>query len=237
MGGDPTAFQSTEAKAVAKGAERLAKTPTPAPPLTIGDLRIISHALQYEPEGLPIRAALLIGFYGFLRASNILSPSASTWGGPHTLTRADVIDHGQGLVLVVRSTKTRSTTNSPTVLSLPIVSDPLLCPTTAWRNYVAVHPAPLHYPAFRSTNGQPLTAAPIVAAMRRALAAANNPHAPTVSMHSMRRGGAQAAQAAGCSREDIAAHGTWASESGLAAYIPPDSSSRVANALATSIGP
>lgn len=51
--------------------------------------------------------------------------------------------------------------------------------------------------------GSPLTAGPVVSAMRAALAAAGAPNLSKVSMHSFRRGAAQAAYYNGVPKDEI----------------------------------
>lgn len=233
-GGRIASLSSVEAKAVAKGAANLNQhVPSPSPPISPMDLKIICDFLDKSPQGLPIKAALLIGFFGFLRASNIVSPTAAEWGGPHTLLRADIITLQAGLALVLRSTKTRSINDSPTVLAIPMIPASPICPTRAWLDYKLAMPAHPTAPAFLMPDGTPLTTAPIVEAMREALHQAGAPHAAKVSMHSLRRGGSRSALLGGADREDIAQHGTWSSAAGLRAYIPPQSSIKVGEAMAS----
>ena len=73
--------------------------------------------------------------------------------------------------------------------------------------------------------------------MRAALYEAGRSYHAAISMHSLRRGGARTAQSSGASRTDIGEHGTWASDSGLNAYIPSDSSLRISANLASAFGP
>ena len=236
-GGDISPFASIQVKTVEKGAANLnTHIPNPAPAITPFELNIICQHLSTVKDGVAIKAAMLVGFFGFLRASNVISPSASTWGGPHTITRADLLSHENGLVLVLKSTKTRGAYEAPAVLALPRITGSILCPTQAWAEYCVAVPGLPYEPAFKTSAGAHLTPAPIVKEMRAAVHAAQCPFSGTVSMHSLRRGGAQTAQKAGAERLDIAAHGTWASKSGLNAYVPNDSSTRVAKALASLFG-
>lgn len=236
-GGDISAFSTLEARAVEKGAANLSThMPNPAPPIFPPDLKVICDYLDTKPETLPIKAAMLLAFFGFLRASNVLSPTATPWSGPHTLARADVITHPAGLALVLRSTKTRGPNSPPAVLSIPVLPGSNMCPTKAWTDYTALVPGFLTEPAFKDIHGTPLTPALIVKEMRAALHEAGRHYAASVSMHSLRRGGAQSAQAGGAQTLDIADHGTWTSNSGLKAYLPTESSTRVSHALASLFG-
>lgn len=172
---------------------------------------------------LTVKACILIGFSSFLRASNITSPTLQTWGGSHTLRACDVLDTGQGLDLMVYSTKTFNY-SKPIVLKIFPVHNSTLCPVKAWRDYKdSVNPWPLG-PAFMLNPSTPLTTRPVVDLMRLALASSGHPSYHLVSMHSLRRGGAQLASNAGANQDALMIHGAWKTKSGLKPYITQDQS-------------
>lgn len=145
----------------------------------------------------------------------------SVWGGPHSLRALDVIDSPQGLTLVVYSTKTLSG-SKPTFLHILPAPCAQLCPVRAWRRYKnLVNPWP-YGPAFVYNDNIPVTPRPIVALMRLALKRSGHPQADRVTMHSLRRGGAQCAAARGGTTDQLMSHGTWKSKSGLKPYITED---------------
>lgn len=237
-GGDSSALYSTEAKTVAKGAFRLAPhLPDPAPALTPYDLIQICTYLGQAYSALPVKAAVTIGFFSFLRASNLLSPTALTWTGPHTLTRQDIVSGPEGLSVVIRSSKTILPGTKPTVLLLPRIPQSPACPSSAWDAYQAAYPGTPDTPAFIIHDGTALTPPQLVTVIKAALLKLGCPYALKIRSHSLRRGGAQAAQMAGCDRAHIATHGTWSSETGLKAYVPSKSSQQVATKLATLFAP
>ena len=232
--GNPATLSSTEAKTILKGAARLHPSVyTPAPPLLPPDLLTICNYLDQCPDGLPYKAALTIGFFGFLRSSNLLCPDATLWGGPHTLSRCQIIPHSSGLIVVLTSTKTIRQSSQPTVLSLPLIPSSPVCPTSAWLAYTAAYPSHPSSPAFTHGSGAPLLPSHLVNVMRSVLANSGCQYAHKVSMHSLRRGGTWAAVASQANQEDIASHGTWTSHSGMKAYLPSQPSTRVAARLAT----
>lgn len=170
-----------------------------------------------------------------LRVSNILCPTISAWGGPHTLQATDIILTGYSLKVLIRSTKTFKGP-TPTAIEILPSSDPSTCPVTAWSHYKnCVNPCPLG-PAFITEQGIPLTTAPVVAIMRLALAKAGHPDPTSVSFHSLRRGGAQTAIFQGASKEQVMKHGLWRSKSGLAAYLPSPSQA-VPHIIARALAP
>lgn len=237
-GGDPSPLVSLEAKTVAKGAYRLAPhIPNPAPALTPSDLIEVCKYLDQAPSGLPVKAAITIGFFAFLRASNLLSPTALLWTGPHTLTRGDIVSNIDGLWVIIRSSKTILPGTPPTVIELPRIPGSPACPAAAWDAYQDMYPGPLHGPAFLTFDGHPLTPTQMVVVLQSVLSKLGCPYASSIRSHSLRRGGAQAAQMAQCSTDEIAHQGTWKSVSGLRAYVPSQTSHVVATKLATLFAP
>lgn len=223
--GDPSAFISQEAIEVVKYIGSSSNhIPAPAYPLSIPDLLTICEFLDGRPSvPLAIKACILLGFSSFLRASNITSPTFHTWGGPHTLRVCDVIDSGHSIDLVVYSTKTLNSLK-PIIIQVLPAKGSTLCPVQAWRKYkLSVNPWPLG-PAFMLNPTTPLTPRPVVDLMRLALASAGHQCYHLVSMHSLRRGGAQLASNAGANTEALMAHGTWKTKTGLKPYITQDPS-------------
>ena len=236
-GGDPSGFQSYESLAVAKGAIRLnPHIPKPAPALTPLDLQRVCTYLDMAADGPPLKAALCIGYFAFLRASNLLSPTASLWGGPHTLLKRDIVTTNDGLYVVIRSSKTIFLGSEPIVLALPKIDNSPACPTQAWISYTDFRRGSPFEPAFTLGSGRPVTPTQLTAVVRQALKQLDCPYAAQFSGHSLRRGGTHAALQAGCNKSDIASHGTWAKESGMKPYLPSNASLSVANKLATLFG-
>ena len=238
-GGDPSPFSSPEVQAVLKGAARLSThISAQAPGITPQDVMTICNYLgQAGPPGITLKAALLLGYFTFLRQSNILSPSLEAWAGPHTLTRADVLPRPHGLTVVVRSSKTITRMTQAAAILVYAVPRSLYCPVEAWHRACALVPAPPQSPAFLLPGPRPLTAAPLVAVMREALRRAGCPYADKVTAHSLRRGAALLAADAGSPLEDLCHHGTWAGASGLSAYVPPERITSVPGHLAVAFGP
>ena len=237
-GGNPFSLVCRQAKQVAAGAALLnPHAPCPAPPLTPHDLLQVCAYLDTAPSGRVVKAATCIGFFSFLRSSNLLAPSVLLWRGPHTLTRKDVVSGEHGLFITIRSSKTIKLGTSPTVLSLPRIPGSIACPATAWDAYVNATPAPPGSPAFVTPFGAPLTPAQMTLVLQTGLARKGCPYAGEVTLHSLRRGGTQAAILAKSPREDVATHGTWKSVKGMKPYLPSAPSSRVAATMAALFAP
>lgn len=221
--GSVQAFSASEPGDVLKKvSSSLNHVPVRAYPLSPSDIALICEFLDDRPSlPLAIKPCVLLAYASFLRASNLTAPSMSVWSGPHTLKGCDIIDNSEGLCIVVRSTKTRAR-RAPVFLQVFPAESPALCPVIAWRRYKLIVDPPPFGPAFIYNDTMPLTPRPIVALMRLALSSAGLPYAPRVTMHSLRRGGAQCAAASGASQEQLMDHGTWSSASGLKPYISED---------------
>jgi hypothetical protein len=237
-GGDGSALRAHEPNAVAKGAANLnPHRPKPAPAITPNDLVAVCRHLSTTEDGPTLIAALTLGFFAFLRASNLLCPTTTLWAGPHTLSRKDITTTTDGLLVLITSSKTIGPGSDPVVLHLPRIPGSPACPTQAWVSYTTKVPGSPLSPAFTLSNGSPLIPAQLTATVRYSLGTLGCPYAATFSSHSLRRGGAQAAVRAGGNEADVAAHGTWKSMGGMSAYVPSHSSKRVAASLASLFGP
>lgn len=216
--GNITSFLTSEVaqmvKSVTKHSDHVVRRAAPLFPEHL--LIIVSFCDFYLSVPLSVKPCILLGHYLFLRASNLVSPSMEVWGGPHTLRVKDVTLNHAGLQVRINSSKTRV---KPVMLTLAPNENQLLCPVRAWANYVTVVAPAAVGPAFIDSVGRPLTSKFVVACMRQALMHDPSIDANKVSMHSLRRGAAQTAAAAGCTTEQIMVAGSWASSSGLKPYL------------------
>lgn len=196
--------------------------PSPAAPLTTQDMRGICIYIDALDNPHPaFKAAILLAFATFLRVSNVLSPSRTSWGGAHTLLAQDIQLHKDTLLVTIRSTKTIRH-GVPRRLTVIPVSDVRFCPVRAWiRYHDTLQPCPLG-PAFMFNENTPLTPGPVVNLMRTALKKMGSRKVSKVSFHSLRRGGAQTAAQNGATQEQIMEHGTWKSNAGVEAYLKKD---------------
>lgn len=214
-------FMSPQVADVIKGVEKLSShVATQAFPLSPAHIQIICTFIDLSPSiPLGVKPAILLSYASFLRASNVLSPTMSGWGGPHTLKACDVRSSKNGLYIIVRSSKTIK--SKPVILEVFHSPSLFMCPVKAWYTYKSAL-CPLNSgPAFMLSPNTPLTPRHVVRVMRLALKWAGVPNSSSVSMHSLRRGAGQAAQASGAGQHDLLAQGTWRSKSVLNSYLRP----------------
>lgn len=205
-----------------RGVQRLSThVPRPAPPISSRQLAgVVAYLTTAGPDARVMTAALLIGYATLLRQGNLLATDSPN-DPAHYLRRADIDTSHQGLSVTVRSTKTRWRSSQPLYILVPPVPGSLVCPVLAWSRYLATNrPHPLG-PAFILPSGRPLQAPTLLAVLRLALEATGSPAAGAYTLHSLRRGGAQACAAAGRTTEEIMKLGTWTSTA-VHAYVPRD---------------
>lgn len=207
--------------------------PAPALPITAREIKIICQFLDCNPSFPPaVKPCLLISYACMFRSSNVVSPSTKVWGRAHTLMAKDLWVTVSGLKVIVRSTKTLKNTSRPVLLHVYPASDDSVCPVRAWVSYLRTTNLSNLGPAFLAEDRRPLTAGPVVAAIRAALSNSGYENASKYSMHSLRRGAVQQAQSLRASQQDLMSHGLWRSPSGLSHYT--STSNQVARLLASS---
>ena len=171
-------------------------------------------------------AAVLFGVSTFLRQCNYLPPSRGR-AGSHLIRRGQVHTHGDSLLVVVASTKTRRQADGPvSLLICPAPGSPY-CPVAACRWAWGAVPAGPSAPLFLlPSSGRPLTSGGLVALIRATIRALGGTAPADLTVHSLRRTRALLASAGGAPDAEIMAHGTWTSEA-YHAYVPRPASSTV----------
>ena len=216
-GGTTHVFASPAITDLLRGLNRLSThTTLQAPPVSTSQLRGLFDVLwTIGPEARIARAAILFAYVTFLRQSNfVLTPTASA----HLLSRGDIRPVAYGLAVHVGSTKTLHP-GSGVIIPIHRVPNSRYCPVAAVIAARSAVPAPLSAPLFLTSKGRPLTAYGLTGIMRSGLAAAGHPSPGLITLHSLRRSGAQAAALAGEGQDQLMTHGTWTGPS-LYTYVP-----------------
>ena len=236
-GGDASVFESRDTvrmkRALVKTHQR---PPTQAPPLSPTDLFLVIQFLRrLGPASLAPIAALLMGYFTFMRQSNLVVSSPSAWNDPHTIRRRDVRPHNLGLSVSIMSSKTIRSPEGAVSVLVPVVPDSILCPVSAWFQATNYCPAPLSAPAFMAAPSRPLDQRTLSRILRSTLLALQVPQAGSYTLHSLRRGGARACHAQGVDPSAIKAQGTWESDA-VFDYIPRQAPTAAPVALAVLFG-
>lgn len=186
-----------------------------APPMSPAELRqIISFLVNLVPVPYVIIVALILGFLTLMRQSNLVASSVLVHG-PHVLKFSDVCVKNNVLHVTLRSSKTRSRIAPPVVFILPAIPNSPCCPVLAWRRYARLLVPPPASPALLLPSGKPLTAKQLLHALRTVSLAVFGVE-KCFTLHSLRRGAAQACDTAGLPLPGIMEAGTWRSNAVIA---------------------
>lgn len=210
------AFTSFDVTLTKKGLKRMLGTATrqkhPITPAILFsirrllDLNLTSHALTW--------ALFTVAFFSFLRKSNLVSPTASTFDCNQHLTRQDIKFIASGCLLRIKWSKTRQHKEGIHIVPLPSIPNSSLCPVTAIQHYFALVPATPSSPFFTfptATGPAPVTAHFFTTTLKRLVGMLGlNP--TDYSPHSFRRGGAYYAYQAGVPEHLLQLHGDWRSD-------------------------
>ena len=158
-----------------------------------------------------------------VRQSNLVS-LATDKPGPHTLLVKHVTRIAASLLLCFPTTKTRSSDQSALLFSLPALPEYKISVLSAWTSYVASRTLNPDDSALQLQDGSYLTAA-LLSRVLSLAASAVLPVSAGITLHSLRRGAAQACLKAGVPVTDIQEAGSWTSASMLS-YFSQDPISR-----------
>ena len=188
--------------------------------------------------GKVIKAIVLVGFFGFLRLSNLAPHSKTSFDPSRHLTGSDVFFTQDYVKILLKWSKTLQTRDKAHIITLPKLKDTSICPWLALKCLFQCYQMSSTTSLFQihtSSGWAPL----IDSIVRKSLADLNvalglNPHHFT--FHSLRRSGATFAFKAHVPIQDIKRHGTWSSEC-VWSYIQSDHASgeKLAKSLASTI--
>ena len=217
-----------------KGITKLSgHTPLPAPAIDLSRFKCMCDILAaMDSEASTARAAILMGFTTLLRQSNLLP--ATIMGQTHCIRRRDCLVEHDTLWVTINSSKTICDPSKRVMIPVT-ASTSKYCPVMAWQDYVNRVPLDPDSPAFMFSSTAPITSQKLNAYMRPILAALSLPDADKVTVHSLRRSGAQAAAAYGATREQLMIHGTWASTA-INSYVPQRLYTQVPTIMSTMFG-
>ena len=187
---------------------------SPKLPITPEILIKISHVLNLaSPKDSMFWAAILVGFFAFLRKSNLFPPNKGFDPLKH-LIREDFTQIPQGLLLRLKWSKTLQFRERAVTLVVPSIPDSPLCPVTAVRQAFSSTSSWPQDPAFSFRVGPVLSITSyreFVARLRSILQILGYPPA-SYAGHSLRRGGASWAFKCGVPAEFIKMQGDWRSD-------------------------
>ena len=117
-------------------------------PLTIELLFQIIQKCQLLPSTVIFVPLYLLTFFSFLRISNILPHSTTSFDKTRQLARADIILQAQGAVILVKWSKTIQNRRDVATVSIPALGESPLCPIKALRTMFQKIPGSDNDPLF-----------------------------------------------------------------------------------------
>ena len=236
---DPT--QDTLLQYVVRGIKRLQSGPAAHTrlPVTIHVLKDLKRAL-HDTNELSLHnkrmlwAAFCTAFYGFLRASELCSPSSHSFDHSSTLCCSDVTVSPTAARVNIKASKTDPFRRG-CVVTLGVTSTST-CPVAALTNYRTL-PSTSPSPLFTFADGSFLTREKLTAHLRTLLTASGY-KAEKYASHSFRIGAATTAALAGLPDWQIQALGRWSSDC-YTRYIrsPPEILAQASRRLAVQTQP
>ena len=216
LGFSTRAFEHERLKLLLRAITRsLQHLPRQALPLTDNILLRIGKLLDLSvPNDAVFWALLVLAFNLMARKSNLTPVSRVSFDPSQQLVRRDVVRGSDFIVVSIRWSKTNQFRNR--ILTVPILSIPgsLLCPVAAYDRVIELSPGRDWDPLFvwqQRGEWVPITYREYLCKLRSLLQAVGL-QANAYSTHSLRRGGATAAGAAGLPRSLIANVGDWRSD-------------------------
>jgi hypothetical protein len=172
---------------------QLGKPPKQKLPITLDLLRVMYGSLNLsDPQEVSFWAAMLIGFFGFLRKSTLM-PSGSTTVPGRFIARLDVVNMTlESFELCVRFSKVIQFGQRVLVLPFFHVRDVRLCPLRALLHHLGLSVLQLDRPLFNFVRAGAECAfvhAGFVGLLKKVLGRMGVDHR-LYSAHSLRRGGA-----------------------------------------------
>ncbi len=192
-------------------------------PLTKKHIASMCAILDTQGDrGLVVKTALLIGFFAFLRVSNLCPARAECFDSNRNFTRGDVKITGEGLELNLKWAKNMQSALQPKKIPIPKVPQSSIDPVRAFTQMSQRIVVESHKPLFMLDRETPLTEdrlRKVFGELCRRIGLSEKDY----SLHSLRRGGATQAYVNGAKPLEIKRHGAWASDCFLN-YVAPDSS-------------
>ena len=201
--------------------------------ITIPILIQISQSCEALDSGGVYRIAILLGFFAFMRLSNLAPHALGLFDETRHLTGEDVMFTKDYAKVIIKWSKTIQTRDRIQCVTLPKLRNKIICPHRAlralFRSYpMSAHTSLLHISSKQGLN--PLTDSRVRKAFKHINVSLG--YKPGYfTFHDLRRWGAPYVPI-----QDIKRQGTWSSDC-VCRYIQSDHASgeRLANTLATSI--
>ena len=99
-------------------------------------LVLMIEACRGNKKYTPIAVAIIFGFFGFLRISNLAPPTPAQFDLRKHTTFNDVSLQARGILLNIKWTKTHQSGKNPINIPLSTLGNSILCPQRIWLKYL-----------------------------------------------------------------------------------------------------
>ena len=165
--------------------------------------------------GIVLKVAFTLGFFGFIRQSNLAPSSPQHFDAGRHTTRSDIMIQISGLLVWLKWSKTHQVPGIPATIPIPSLPGHCTDPLAAYHHML--HAVPTRHPnepLLSLPNGSLITCLYLQRALCCILWALGLP-ATAFSLHALRRGAAQATFQAGANFVAVKQHGLWQSDAVL----------------------
>ena len=183
---------------------------------SIVDIQLLTKIIQtcdLYKFPLIFKPLYLLCFFSFLRLSNILPHSASTFDHTRQLARADYIATNQGAILLIKWSKTLQNRKDIVIITIPLLGNTPLCPIAALDGMIRLYPVSDNGPLFVVPRAQTLVPLTDSVARKHLKDISSHLGLPkSLTFHDFCRAGASWAFQNGVPLEHIMKNGTWHSD-------------------------
>ena len=190
----------------------ICRNPIPKGIFTLVLIREISRLCDAFNDPLTYRVAFLLGFYGFLRISNVAPPFSKSFSSQkHFLLSCLPPPPPPGIHLNIKWAKNIQAPEKVHTVKLPRVRDPVLCPTQSISQLLQSIPLPPSAPLLVLRSGSCLTQTLVGKRLASILKLMDLPLLG-FGYHTFRHSGATLAFDSNIPLHNIKIHGAWQSD-------------------------
>ncbi|MCP4262544.1 MAG: hypothetical protein GY774_34335 [Planctomycetes bacterium] len=194
--------------------------PFQRPPITVKMLiELCAICDTYKYVGIVIKMALLLGFLGLLRSSNICPATQYSFDPTRDLQRKDISCTKRGLTVKLKWSKSLQVAGQPQIIPLAPAANKTIDPAETFTIMVDRFPASTQAPLLSFDRRKYLTQSQLKKVFKGLLHKAGLSHLG-MTLHSLRRRGSSMCFTHGAAELDIQRQGTWIS-SAYKNYIKP----------------
>jgi integrase len=198
----------------------------PKPILQANQLYTLIYVMQGHPLFLFYRLAVLIGYMGMLRISNVTQVSLKQFDNTRHLARGDLKTSSNGIEIVLKWTKTLQSYGQGAIVVLPAIPCSPMCPLTAFHALNLKYPVHHSDPLFSHIHNNKLSMVTRSKIQNLLQLAAKKANLQNITFHALRRSAASAAFKSGVPLEQIQAQGCWSSQA-IWSYIDPSAKAHI----------